>query len=155
MRKLIAVLIGSTLVLSMTSSAIAAKPKKVHETFGATLAPWPKLAAVGDAVGITKPGCSSGQEGIHWVGQEFTAPGKGTLRFWMEGFVGDHDIYIFKDDAPLLRGEGGQIPIGTTEIAPPEEELTYKMAKGETVLLVACNWLGQPDVRAHYEGTFK
>ena len=155
MRKLIALLIGSALVLSMASAAIAAKPKKVHETFGATLAPFPKLAAVGDAVGLTRPGCSAGEEGVHWVGQEFTAPGKGTLRFWMEGFTGDHDIYIYDGDIVLLRGENGQIPVGTVEIAPAEEELLLPMTKGQTVTLVACNWLGQPEVLAHYEGTFK
>ena len=155
MRKILAVLIGSALVVSMASSAIAAKPKKVHETFGATLAPFPKLASWGEPVGLTRPGCSSGQEGVHWVGQEFTAPGKGTLRFWMEGFTGDHDIYIYDGDIPLLRGENSQVPVGSTEIAPAEEELLLPMTKGQTVTLIACNWLGQPDVLAHYEGTFK
>lgn len=155
MRKLIALLAASVLVAAMASTAVAATPKKVHETFGATLLPWPKLASWGDPAGLTKPGCTSGQEGINWVAQEFKAPGKGTLRFWMEGFTGDHDIYIFKDDLVLLRGENAQVPVGSADIAPPEEELTYKMKKGETVQLVACNWLGQPDVLAHYEGTFK
>ena len=64
MRKLIALLAIAALATSLTSTALAAKPKKVHDSFGASLAPFPKLAAVGDAVGLTKPGCTAGQEGV-------------------------------------------------------------------------------------------
>ncbi|MEA2451401.1 MAG: hypothetical protein QOG04_111 [Actinomycetota bacterium] len=155
MRKVLALLAAAAIVASLSSTALAAKPKKIHETFGASLAPWPKLAAWGDEVGLTQPGCSSGTEGVNWVAQEFTAPGKGTLRVWMEGFTGDHDLYVFKDDVALLRSENSQVPVGSTDIAPAEEEILYPMAKGETITMVACNWLGQPDVLAHYEGTFK
>ena len=155
MRKIIAFIAIGALVASLSSTALAAKPQKVHETFGATLAPFPKLAAWGDPLGLSNPGCSAGQEGVHWVAQEFTALGKGTLRVWMEGFTGDHDLYIFKDDAVLLRGENSQVPVGSADIAPPEEEITYTMKKNETITMVACNWLGQPQVEAHYEGTFK
>ena len=155
MRKLIALLAAAALVASFSTTALAAKPKKIHETFGGTLAPFPKLAAVGDQAGLTKPGCTAGQDGVNWVAQDFTAPGKGTLRVWMEGFTGDHDVYIFDGDTPLVRGENAQVPVGTTEIAPAEEEIMLPMTKGQTVTMVACNWLGQPDVLAHYEGTFK
>jgi hypothetical protein len=155
MRKLGAVLIAGALVASLSSTAFAAKPKKIHETFGASLAPWPKLAAWGDEAGLTKPGCSSGTEGVNWVAQEFTAPGKGTLRVWMEGFTGDHDLYVFQGDLVLARSENAQVPVGGTTVAPAEEEILMPMAKGDTITMVACNWLGQPDVLAHYEGTFK
>lgn len=155
MRKLGALIAAGVLVASMSSSAIAAKPKKIHETFGAQLLPFPKLAAWGDPAGLTKPGCTAGQEGMNWVAQEFTAPGKGTLRIWMEGFTGDHDLYVFKDDVALYKSENSQVPVGSTDIAPPEEEILFPLAKGDTITMVACNWLGQPDVVAHYEGTFK
>ena len=152
MRKLIAVLIGSALVASMASSAIAAKPKKVHETFGATLAPWPKDERWQDTGQFMQPGCYSGQEGLNWVAQEFTAPGKGNLRFWMEGFTGDHDIYLYLSDAVFLRGDQAQVG---TAMAPPNEEINVELKKGQTVTLIACNWAGAPEVEAHYEGTFK
>ncbi len=151
MRKLIAV--STALVIAfglLVAPASAGKPKKVHESFGATLFPFPKDERWA-AAGFTKPGCTSGQEGVHWVAQEFTAPGKGELRFWMEGFTGDHDIYLFFDETTFLRGDQAQIPSG----APPEEEIKFVLKKGQTVTLVACNWLGHPDVLAHYEGTFK
>ena len=151
MRKLIAALAIGMLVASLPSVAAAAKPKKVHETFGATLFPFPKDENWA-AAGFTKPGCTSGQEGVHWVAQEFKAPGKGTLRFWMEGFTGDHDIYLFIDENLFIRGDQAQVG---TSLAPPEEEITYTMKKNQTVTLYACNWFGEVDVLAHYEGTFK
>lgn len=152
MRKLIALAAALGLVASLGAApALAGKPKKVRESFGATLAPFPKLAAWGEPVGLTKPGCTSGQENVHWVAQEFTAPGTGTIRVYMEGFTGDHDLYIFDGDTPLYKSEGSQYD-GS---APAEEEATMKLKKGQKVTLVACNWLGHPDVLAHYEGTFK
>ena len=153
MRKILAVLIGSALVASMASSAIAAKPKKVHETFGATLAPWPKDERWQQTGQFMQPGCYSGQEGLNWVAQEFTAPGKGNLRFWMEGFTGDHDIYLYISDTVFLRGDQAQV--GGTTMAPPNEEINVALKKGQTVTLIACNWAGHPEVLAHYEGTFK
>ena len=151
MRKLLALLAAGALVASMSQSALAGKPKKIHETFGATLAPFPKDERWNDA-GFAAPGCYSGQEGINWVAQEFTAPGKGELRVWMEGFTGDHDMYLYIDETTFLRGDQAQV--GTT-MAPPNEEIRYVMKKGQTVTMVACNWAGQPEVTAHYEGTFK
>ena len=156
MRKLIALIAALGLMASLSAApALAGKPKKVHDSFGATLAPFPKLAAVGEQLGMTKPGCTAGQQDVHWVAHEFTAPGKGNLRVWMEGFTGDHDLYIFDGDAPLYSSEGGQVPVATTEIAPAEEEIVAPLKKGQKITLVACNWLGHPDVIAHYEGTFK
>jgi hypothetical protein len=155
MRKsLVLLTVFAVLASLMSVPAIAAgkkKPTKVHESFGATLAPFPKLAAWGDVVGLTKPGCTAGQQDVHWVAQEFTAPGKGDLRLYMEGFTGDWDLYVFDGDTALYRSEGSQYD-GTDG---PEEEIIAPLKKGQTVTLVACNWLGDPDVIAHYEGTFK
>ena len=152
MRKIPAVLACTALVLGVLGApAVAAKPKKVHGSFGATLLPFPKDENWA-AAGFTKPGCTSGQEGVNWVAQEFTAPGKGNLRFYMEGFTGDHDIYLFLSDDLFLRGDTAQVGAA---MAPPEEEIVTPLKKGQTVTLVACNWAGHPDVIAHYEGTFK
>lgn len=153
MRRIIALALTVVAVAALFAAPAAGKPKAkhVHGSFGATLAPFPKLAAWGDAVGLSRPGCTAGQEGIHWVAQEFTAPGKGTLRLYAEAFQGDHDIYVFSGDTPIARGEQSQVP----DMAAPEEEVFVPMTKGMKVTLVACNWLGQPEVEAHYEGHFK
>ena len=149
MRKVIAVIAAAGLVAALGAApASAGKPKKVHETFGANLLPFPNLSS---ATGTEKPGCSAGQENVHWVGHEFVSPGKGTLRLWMEGFTGDHDLYIFMDDVALGRSDQAQVPDG----APPEEEVSFPLKKGQKILLVACNWFGEPSVEAHFEGTFK
>jgi hypothetical protein len=149
MRKAISILIGVGLVAVLIVPA-AAKPKKVHGTFGATLAPFPNYSS---ATQTERPGCAGGEEGAHWVGHEFTSPGKGNLRFYMEGFTGDHDIYVFdpKTEIAIGRGEQPQVPDG----APPEEEVILPLKRKQKVLLVACNWFGQPEVEAHYEGVFK
>ncbi len=149
MRKVIAVIAAAGLVAALGAApASAGKPKKVHGSFGASLLPFPNLSS---HTGTEKPGCTAGQEGVHWVGQEFVSPGTGTLRFYAEGFTGDHDLYVYKGDIAYARSDQAQVPDG----APPEEEVTLPLKKGETVLLVACNWFGQPDVQAHFEGTFK
>ena len=149
MRKVIAVLAAAGLVAALGAApASAGKAKKVHGTFGATLLPLPNLSS---HTGTEKPGCTAGQEGVHWVGQEFVSPGKGNLRFYTEGFTGDHDLYVFVGDVAYARSDQEQVPAG----APPEEEVVLPLKKGDKVLLVACNWLGQPNVEAHFEGTFK
>ena len=156
MRKIIALaLAAAALSAVFVAPATAAKPKgkRVTGSVSGTLLPFPKDERW-HVNGVMPPGCVAGQEGVHWVGQEFTSPGKGTLRFYMEGFTGDHDIYIFGEDmnVPLMRGD--QVQVGQ-DLAPPEEEIQMPLKKGQTVLLVACNWAGQPDVTANYEGLFK
>lgn len=148
MRKLIALVAAAALLASLGAApAFAGKKKKVHETFGATLAPLPNLSS---ATGTEKPGCSAGEEGVHWVAQEFKAPGKGKLRLYMEGFTGDHDLYVFQGDVKIAESVNDQ-----TAGAPAEEEIFLTLKKRQKVTLVACNWLGHPDVVAHYEGVFK
>lgn len=154
MRRIIAVVLaGAALAAFAVGPAAAGKAKHVHGSFGATLAPFPKDTRW-EVNGPMRPGCTAGQEGVHWVTQEFKSPGKGTLRFYMEGFTGDHDIYIFAADKETVLMRGDQVQVGT-DMAPPEEEITLPMKKGQKVVLAACNWLGQPEVEAHYEGHFK
>ncbi|MDQ3964469.1 MAG: hypothetical protein M3277_11245 [Actinomycetota bacterium] len=148
MRKMITVLAAGALLVSLTSApAIAGKKKRVHETFGANLLPFPNLSS---HTGTARSGCSAGQEDVHWVGAPFKAPGNGTLRLWMEDFTGDHDLYVYDGEVKLAESINDQ-----TEGAPPEEELNLSMTKGQEVVLIACNWAGEPEVLAHYEGIFR
>ncbi len=152
MRKSIVILMALVVaVAGLAGPAAAGKKKKVHDSFGASLLPLPNISSY---TGTERPGCTAGQEGVHWVAQEFTSPGKGDLRFYMEGFTGDHDIYVFAPDSnvPLARGDQAQVG---PELAPPQEEIVLPLTKGQKVVLVACNWFGHPEVEAHYEGTFK
>lgn len=154
MRKLMAVIALSGLIALLgVVPASAVPPKKVHGSFGATLAPFPNLSS---ATGTARPGCAGGQEGVNWVAQEFKAPGAGKLRVYMEGFTGDHDLYVLVGDIVYARSEAQQISTDDPSAgAPAEEEIIMPLKKGQTVTLVACNWFGQPDVQAHYAGTFR
>ncbi|MFN2388860.1 MAG: hypothetical protein ABR575_04560 [Actinomycetota bacterium] len=159
MRRTIVCLVSALLVAGLVAAPATAKKKKkavhVQDSIEARLLPFPKLASWGDLVGITKPGCSAGQEGTHWVGEEFTAPGKGTLRFHTENFTGDWDLYMFMGDTLIARSDEPQVNLtAPAEPAPPEEEIKLPMKTGQKVLLVVCNWMGHPDVKALYEGHF-
>jgi hypothetical protein len=151
MRKFVAVLAAAGMAAALSAApAVAGGGKHVHGTVSGTLLPFPNLSS---HTGTTIPGCAAGQEGVHWTGQELKAPGKGTLKFSTSGFTGDHDLYVFnKDMVAIARSDNEQV--GPT-MAPPEEEISLPMKKGDTVLLVACNWMGQPNVEATYEGHFK
>ncbi len=48
--------------LFVSGPAVAAKKKKkvIRDSFSAQLLPWPKLAAWGEPIGLSKPGCTSG-----------------------------------------------------------------------------------------------
>ncbi len=150
MRKLIAVLAAGALLAAPVAPASAGKKgKRVHGSIEATLAPLPNLSSV---THTERPGCAAGVEGVHWAGKEFTAPGAGSLRFYTEGFTGDHDLYVFAGtDAPIARSDNAQVPDG----AAPEEEIVLPIKKGQKVTLVVYNWFGHPEVAAHYEGVFK
>ena len=148
MRRSVALLMVLAVVASLGAPAVAGgKKKKIHDTFGASLAPFPNYSS---HTSTTRPGCAAGEENVHWVGKEFTAPANGSLRLYMEGFTGDHDVYIFSKDLVFASGAQAQVPDG----AAPEEEATVPLKAKQTVVLVACNWLGQPEVEAHYEFTF-
>ena len=150
MKKLTAVLAAALMALPILP-AQAGKAKHVTGAIEATLLPFPKLAAWGDPAGLTQPGCMAGQQDVHFATQEFTSPGKGQLRFYAEGFTGDWDLYIMDGDQVLYRSEQSQVP----DQAPPEEEITMSLKKGQTVTLAVCNWLGDPNVVAAFEGHFK
>ena len=148
MRRSIAVLSALTVLTALAAPAVAGKGKHVHGTFGGTLLPFPNYSS---ATATATPGCSAGQQDVHWVGQEFTSPGKGNLRFYTEGFTGDWDLYVFDGDIAIARSDADQTSGG----APAEEEVVLPMKPKQKVLLVVCNWLGSPEVEAHFEGMFK
>lgn len=159
MRRAIATVMTAALALGAVALPATAGKKKatrVHESMAAQLAPFPKLSAM-DPTGEMNPGCTAGVEDVHWKQIAFTSPGKGTLRFYMEGFEGDWDIYVFDATGTVLaRGDQAQVNVTSpTTPAPPEEEILLPMTKGQEVFLAMCNWMGAPDGEAHYEGTFR
>ena len=136
----------SALAFALIGATAHAAPTK--GSFSAQLVPFPKLAAVGDPVGLTQPGCLAGQEDVHWAAEAFSAPKKGTLSATTTGFTGDFDLYILDEaGVPLIRSENNQI----LDQAAPEESVSMPLAKGQAVQIAVCNWLGAPDVTVDYE----
>jgi hypothetical protein len=146
MRRSAAAILALVVLATLGAPAVAGG-KKIKDSFGAPLAPFPNYSS---ATATSRPGCSGGQEGVNWVGKEFVAPGNGTLHAYMEGFTGDHDLYVFDGDIVLGRSEQSQVP----DQAPAEEDIKMALKAKQKVVLVACNWLGQPDVLVNYEFTF-
>lgn len=131
--------------LASVPAAAAGKKKTVHDSFAAQAIPFPNLSS---STGTPRPGCSAGEEGVHWVGHELKAPFSGELTFYTDGFTGDWDLYVYDGDVPIGRSDSAQVG---EELAPPEEEVTLAMKKGQTFQLVACNWFGEPQIEAHFD----
>lgn len=148
MKKLTAVLAAALMALPILP-AQAGKPKHVTGAIEATLAPFPNYSS---HTATERPGCYAGEQDVHWAAQEFTAPGKGELRFYAEGFTGDWDLYVYEGDLKVAESIGAQ---ADPAMAPAEEEIVISLKKKQTVTLIVCNWFGDPNVVANYEGHFK
>ena len=148
MRKLIAAVLLGALGASMAAAPALAGRKTIHGSFDAQALPFPNYSS---HTGTAKPGCTAGQEGVHWVGHEFTPPENGQLTASMEGFDGDWDLYVFQGDVALMRSDQAQVPDG----APPEEKIVLPLRKGKAVTIVACNWAGGLEATVHYQFVFK
>ncbi|HVL65124.1 MAG TPA: hypothetical protein VM573_08145 [Actinomycetota bacterium] len=151
MRKVLAVLVAAGLAASLIALPAAAagkgKKKRIEDSFTATLLPFPKLATWGDPVGLTEPGCNSGQEGVHKQTVAFEAPAAGTFSAHMTGFTGDWDLHITDPDGhAVLSSQNDQIQGG----AEAEEEVTLALKAKQTIGIVACNWAGLPQAEVHY-----
>jgi hypothetical protein len=143
--------IGLVLVAALAAALVAApayagKKKHVHESFTAQALPLPNLSST---TGTAERSCFAGQEGVHKVTVDLGAPGKGSLKAYMEGFTGDWDLAVIVDGLYYYSLED------QTQGAPPEEEMTAPIAKGQSVQVSACNFAGEPEAEVHYEGTFK
>jgi hypothetical protein len=148
MRKaLICSIVTGLLVASLAGPAAAGKKKHVHESFTVTALPFVNVSATGTEY----RSCFAGVEDVHWSAVDFTAPGNGEIRLYMEGFTGDWDVAIFLEDGTPIYSLNDQLQ----GMAPATEEVTIPLKKGDAVRLVACNYLGAPEAEVHYEGVFK
>jgi hypothetical protein len=117
-----------------------------HGSFIARAAPLPALDP--DVYYPRKTSCLQGAPGVHYVAKPFRAPGAGTLVVYLEGFEGDWDIYVL--NARLKRlgsSEDAQVLSG----AAPAERLSVRITAHRRITIVACNWLGEPQVEVHYQ----
>ncbi|MGH2746889.1 MAG: cupredoxin domain-containing protein [Actinomycetota bacterium] len=115
-------------------------------SFVARALPFPMMEA--DIYYPQKASCLAGVDGIHKVSEPFEAPAPGALSVHLEGLSGDWDVYVVgtggkqlgvSDNAQILEGADG------------EERLTVSVNRHQRVQMVACNWLGEPEVTVNFD----
>lgn len=99
-----------------------------------------------------KSSCLEGVDGIHKVAEPFQAPAAGSLVINIEGLSGDWDLYALGSSGERLgASEGAQVLEGSDGY----ERVTVALKPRQQVQMVACNWLGEPEVTVHFEFTPK
>lgn len=94
-----------------------------------------------------KGSCLGGTEGVHKVSRPFRAPAPGALSVRIEGLAGDWDVYVLGKGARQLgSSETAQVLDG----AEGKERVTVALEPQQRVQMVACNWLGEPEVVVHF-----
>jgi hypothetical protein len=123
--------------LATAASPALAAPKPVTKTYTASApVPFPGSDAQDE-------GCYTGQEGLQKDTEKFKVPAAGKLAVEMRDFQGDWDLTLFNGKGAVI-GESAALP-GTTV-----EKVTSKVKKGDTVSIVACNYLGTPSATVKY-----
>lgn len=125
---------------------IAAEEARAEGSYVARALPFPAMQA--DIYYPQKGSCLAGVDGIHKVSEPFNAPAPGVLSVKIEDLSGDWDVYVLgtrgkqlgvSDDAQILEGADG------------EERLTVSVNRQQRVDMVACNWLGEPEVTVNFD----
>lgn len=146
MRKLVAIVSISALVLGLaTAPALAGKKKKtVTEDWSVMAVPGPF-----DPGTAFPEGClGMSVEGVHRVSHAFTTPGTGVLDASMTNFVGDWDLYVADADGNELGRSAGFVDVTT-------ERVIVSAKKGQELSIVACNLYGGPTADLSLTYTYK
>lgn len=123
---------------------------KDRGSFVARALPFPEMQA--DVYYPQKGSCLAGVDGVHKVSEPFHASAPGTLSVYIEDLAGDWDVYILGTrDKQLGASDNAQVLEG----ADSEERLTVALNRDQHVQMVACNWLGEPEVTVQFDFTNK
>jgi plastocyanin len=145
MRRSIAALIG-VLTVSVFAALPAGAGRSMGGSFVARALPFSELQA--DIYYLQKGSCLGGIDGVHKVSKPFQALAAGELSVHIEGLSGDWDVYILGTRGETLgASEKAQILDG----AEGEERITVAVKRHQRVQMVACNWLGEPEITVHFD----
>ncbi|MDP9067306.1 MAG: hypothetical protein M3N53_03020 [Actinomycetota bacterium] len=139
-------LLASLVAPGAPSVAAAASQQRVQGKFSARALPLPLVDP--DVYYLGKGSCLGGLEGLNYVTEPFEAPAAGELVMTAAGFTGDWDIYLVDAAGRRLAQSEGEQVTGADEA---EERLSARLQAGSRVDMVACNWLGEPEVEVGYE----
>lgn len=146
MRKSIAMLVAALTLPMIAAGPADAGTHGKRGSFVAHALPFAAMRA--DIYYPEKGSCLGGVEGIHKVSEPFRAPARGALSVSIEGLSGDWDLYALgtrgrqlaaSEDAQVLEGAEG------------EERVTVAVRRRQRVQMVACNWLGEPEVTVRFD----
>lgn len=144
MRKQLATIAVVGLAFSAILLPAHARGQKVEDSFTAQAIPLPNLSS---STGTDQRSCLAGLEGVHKVSHPFSSKAAGILDATLEGFTGDWDLFITDADGNEILGSVGD---QATAGAPAEEEVALTLKPKQEVNIVACNWLGEPEVTVNY-----
>lgn len=145
MRKLVAIVSISALVLGLAAApALAGKKKKtVTEEWQAVAAPGPFDPTAGAGA------CPENAiEGVQRVTHVFTTPGNGSMDISMTNFQGDWDLYAVDSDGNTLGQSTGFVEATT-------ERIILTLKKGQEIGIMACNFIGTPTADLSLTYTYK
>lgn len=146
MRKLIAALVVAVALPGLVALPADAEGEGKNGSFAARALPFPAMKA--DIYYPGKESCLGGMDGVHKVAQPFKAPGPGVLNLHVNELSGDWDIYALTPQGERLRtSEKAQVLDG----ADGAERLTVGLKGGQEIQMVACNWLGEPEITVHFD----
>ncbi len=129
-------------------AALAGPRKPITKTYTATaVAPDPSNIVV-----VTPEGCSMLVPSSFHV-EKFTAPGPGSLKVDIVGFLGDWNLGLFNSKGKSI-GAATAINNGSPVIADPGDTAYAELHKPETISIVACNVVGGSTATVTYTFTF-
>lgn len=146
MGKRIVALISVLVLPVVAATPLDAREDGARGSFVAQALPFPEMQT--EIYYLQKGSCLAGIDGIHKVSEPFHTSAPGTLSVFIEDLSGDWDVYVLgmrgrqlaaSDDAQVLEGADG------------EERLTVPLKPDQHVEMVACNWLGEPEVTVEFE----
>jgi plastocyanin len=145
MRKWIAVVVMLSLP-GVAAVSAAAEERTQRGSFVARALPFPVMQD--DIYYPQKSSCLGGVEGIHKVSESFHARAPGALQVSLHGLSGDWDLYVLgpRDDQ-LGASDKAQVLDG----AEGDERVNVAVRRHQQLQMVACNWLGEPEVTVRFE----
>lgn len=138
------------LLVAALAVPASAGPKPIEKKFDVTI-PAPMLGSTGSI----SVGCAAGpaDSAASTHREKFTAPGTGTLKVEVTGFVGDWDIALDAAGKRVAEGDNASSVDGNPSTGTTVEKLTFKVKKAGPLEIIVCNFVGGPSGKGKYTFT--
>jgi hypothetical protein len=131
-------------LLGITPFSTAAPRKTIRKSYAVEALPFPFAQGIRNGTW----GCLAGEEGLQKVSRPFKAPWSGRLTATIDEFTGEWDLYLTDHRGSIMTSSNG----GISDLQlGAQNTLTFDLAAGQKVNLVACNYAGGHTARVSYE----